>query len=204
MEEVAINTDDQILIEKHPLAPFLPENAKLLMLGSFPPPKHRWSMPFYYPNLQNDMWRIFGLIFFADKNYFVNVAHKTFHEQAIRDFLTEKGIAIYDSAEQIIRLKNNASDQYLQVVQPTDIAGLLARIPLCHYILTTGDKATDTLMSVLPTGTLKPTLQASSTALIEQRQIQLFRLPSSSRAYPLALDKKAQIYADFFREIGLL
>ncbi|MGQ2387720.1 uracil-DNA glycosylase family protein, partial (plasmid) [Acinetobacter ursingii] len=42
-------------IESHPLQPFLPSNAKLLMLGSFPPPKERWKMDFYYPNYQNDM-----------------------------------------------------------------------------------------------------------------------------------------------------
>ncbi|MEE1122607.1 MAG: hypothetical protein UHU06_03520, partial [Acinetobacter pseudolwoffii] len=54
-------------IETHPLPPFLPPNAKLLMLGSFPPPATRWKMNFYYPNYQNDMWRIFGLIFFQNK-----------------------------------------------------------------------------------------------------------------------------------------
>ena len=46
-------------VEAHPLEPFLPANAVLLMLGSFPPQKKRWSMDFFYPNLQNDMWRIF-------------------------------------------------------------------------------------------------------------------------------------------------
>ena len=38
-------------IEEHPLEPFLPVNAKLLMLGSFPPQKKRWSMEFFYPNV---------------------------------------------------------------------------------------------------------------------------------------------------------
>ena len=32
------------MIERHPLKPFLPENAKVLFLGSFPPPKKRWCM----------------------------------------------------------------------------------------------------------------------------------------------------------------
>lgn len=32
--------------ELHPLGFFLPENTRLLMLGSFPPPKARWSMDF--------------------------------------------------------------------------------------------------------------------------------------------------------------
>ena len=64
------------IIETHPLKPFLPENGKLLMLGSFPPPKARWKMNFYYPNYQNDMWRIFGLCFFQDKNHFFNLEEK--------------------------------------------------------------------------------------------------------------------------------
>ena len=33
--------------ERHPLEPFLPENARLLMLGSFPPKRIRWSMEFF-------------------------------------------------------------------------------------------------------------------------------------------------------------
>ena len=62
-----MSIDEISQIETHPLAPFLPVNAKLLMLGSFPPPKERWKMDFYYPNYQNDMWRIFGLIFLIIK-----------------------------------------------------------------------------------------------------------------------------------------
>ena len=41
-------------VERHPLRPFLPENARVLFLGSFPPPRGRWCMDFYYPNFIND------------------------------------------------------------------------------------------------------------------------------------------------------
>ena len=37
-----------------------------------------------------------------------------------------------------------------------------------------------------------------------ERELSLYRLPSSSRAYPLALDKKAEAYKIFFEEIGLV
>ena len=59
------------MIESHPFEPFMPEGARLLMLGTFPPAEKRWSMPFYYPNFTNDMWRIVGLCFFGDKQHFV-------------------------------------------------------------------------------------------------------------------------------------
>ncbi|MDR0235776.1 uracil-DNA glycosylase family protein [Acinetobacter sp.] len=194
----------ELTIETHPLKPFLPQNAKLLMLGSFPPPKERWKMDFYYPNYQNDMWRIFGLIFFENKDYFLELANKNFKEPLIREFLVEKGIAIFDTAYQVIRLKGNASDKFLQIETPTDLSQLLAQIPECKSVMTTGDKATDTLMLSMPQGTEKPQIGQSSKARYLERELNLYRMPSSSRAYPLALDKKAEAYKNLFKEIGLL
>ena len=191
-------------IETHPLKPFLPSNAKLLMLGSFPPPKTRWKMNFYYPNYQNDMWRIFGLIFFENKNYFLDLAHKNFKEQLIRDFLNEKGIAIFDTAYQVIRLTGNASDKFLQIETPTDLKRLLSKIPLCTNIMTTGDKATDTLMLSMPNGTEKPQIGQSIHTQFADREMTVYRMPSSSRAYPLALEKKAEAYRQLFEGIGLI
>ena len=191
-------------IETHPLKPFLPQNAKLLMLGSFPPPKTRWKMDFYYPNYQNDMWRIFGLIFFEDKDYFLDLPNKNFKEQLIRDFLNEKGIAIFDTAYQVIRLTGNASDKFLQIETPTDLTRLLSKIPLCTNIMTTGDKATDTLMLSMPNGTEKPQIGQSIQTQFADREMTLYRMPSSSRAYPLALEKKAEAYRHLFEDIGLI
>ena len=191
-------------IETHPLSPFLPHNAKLLMLGSFPPPQSRWKMDFYYPNYQNDMWRIFGLIFFKDKDYFLDLPNKCFKEQQIRDFLTEIGIAIFDTAYQVKRLQGNASDKFLEIVTATDLSQLLGQIPMCHTIMTTGDKATDTLMQHFPEQIDKPMIGQSVQVNYANRELNLYRLPSSSRAYPLALDKKADAYQQFFQAIGLL
>ena len=115
-------------VEQHPLKPFLPANARLLMLGSFPPQQKRWCMDFYYPNFINDMWRIVGQVFFGDRNHFVDVAAKRFRKEMIVDFLNERGIALYDTATSIRRLQDNASDKYLEVVEPTDVRGLLRQI----------------------------------------------------------------------------
>lgn len=191
-------------IETHPLEPFLPANAKLLMLGSFPPPKSRWKMDFYYPNYQNDMWRIYGLCFFHDKNYFLDLEAKNFHLDKIIDFLNTTGIAISDTAQQVIRLKGNASDKFLQIEKPMDIAALLSDMPLCQSIMTTGDKATDTLMLSMPESAEKPQIGQVTHCYFTKRDLHLYRMPSSSRAYPLALEKKAEAYFNLFKEIGLL
>lgn len=193
-----------IEIETHPLTPFLPGNAKLLMLGSFPPPQNRWKMNFYYPNYQNDMWRIFGLIFFSDKNHFLDLPNKNFKESQIREFLSQIGIGIFDTAYQIKRLQGNASDKFLEIVTPTDLSALLEQIPMCHTIMTTGDKATDTLMQHFPDQPIKPMIGQSVQVNYGNRELSLYRLPSSSRAYPLALEKKADVYKQFFQQIGLV
>ena len=72
-------------VEYHPLRPFLPQNAKVLFLGSFPPQRKRWCMDFYYPNFINDHWRIQGEVFFGDRNHFVDVSAKCFKVDEIVD-----------------------------------------------------------------------------------------------------------------------
>ena len=76
--------------ETHPFEPWLPAHARLLMLGTFPPAPKRWCMPWYYPNFQNDMWRIFGYIFFGDKNHFVEPGQKTWRLDELKEFLAER------------------------------------------------------------------------------------------------------------------
>ena len=189
-------------IEEHPLEPFLPANAKLLMLGSFPPQKKRWSMDFFYPNLQNDMWRIFGLLFFDDKEHFLLPGKKAFNKEYLIEFLTEKGIALYDTATSVRRLQDNASDKYLEVVEPTDIRLLLKQLPQSQAIVTTGQKATDIIRNQIEVD--EPKVGESSPFTFEDHMMRLYRMPSSSRAYPMAIEKKAAAYRFMLSELGLL
>ena len=190
-------------IELHPLPPFLPPRATLLMLGSFPPSRERWSMEFFYPNWQNDMWRILGLIFFDDRSYFEETGRKAFCRERIEQFLTDKGIALSDTVAEAIRQRGNASDQFLKVARPVDLTALLTRLPECRTIVTTGQKATDTLLTLLP-GTAEPPVGGSSPFLWQGRSMRLYRMPSSSRAYPKPLEEKAALYRDMFLQTGHL
>ena len=179
-------------IERHPLEPFLPAHARLLMLGSFPPSKKRWCMDFFYPNYGNDMWRIWGLLCFGDKNHFVDQEARRFRKEAIVSFLTEWGIALYDTACAVVRTKNTASDKDLEIVEQTDLDALLQRIPLCCAIVTTGQKATDVVCARFHVE--QPPVGGSIAFSWHDRPMRLFRMPSSSRAYPLRLEAKAEKY----------
>ena len=194
-------------VEYHPLIPFLPENGKVLFLGSFPPQRKRWCMDFYYPNFINDHWRIEGLVFFGDKNYFIDEKNKTFNLPLIIDFLHEKGIGFFDTSYAIRRLNDNASDKFLEVVESTDIFALIKKMPQLRTIVTTGEKATQTICEHLYIEQLpKVGTFVSVPHLLNEKQesISLYRLPSSSRAYPLSLQKKADAYRKMFETYGLI
>lgn len=179
-------------IESHPLQPFIPEGARLLMLGSFPPARHRWSMDFFYPNFQNDMWRIFGLVFFGDKDHFVDNEARTFRREDIIELLNRKCIALYDTATKVIRTQNTASDKDLEVVTPTDLDSLLKRMPMLEGVVTTGQKATDLFTEHFKIA--QPKVGECVTFEFNGKELRLWRMPSSSRAYPMKVDRKAEIY----------
>lgn len=188
--------------ELHPLQPFLPANARILMLGSFPPKRERWSMEFFYPNFQNDMWRIVGYLASGDKNHFVVPDSKHFDRAKIETFCRERGIAMYDSAIEVIRLKDNASDNFLQVVQEVNLEQLLRMIPACRAIAVTGQKACDTVCAL--TGCTPPLVGESVGFCFADRELKLYRMPSSSRAYPRPVEWKAEFYSAMFRECDIL
>lgn len=199
-------SDDDV--EYHPLKPFLPAGCKVLFLGSFPPQRKRWAkdFSFFYPNYINDHWRIEGLLFFKDKDHFVDVANKTFKLARIVPFLEEKGIGFYDAATAVRRLKDNASDKYLEVVEKTNVTSLLKAVPTCRVIVTTGEKATCTICESLNIKEVPKVGEHISVHSedVPQASLTLYRLPSSSRAYPLALDKKVAAYREMFLYSGIL
>lgn len=186
-------------VEKHPFKPFLPENAKLLMLGTFPPAQKRWSMEFYYPNFINDMWRIMGMCFYNDKSHFVLEQKKSFNLSLIIPFLKEKGIALYDTADEVVRTKNNASDKDLEIVKPSDFDGMLRSIPACKAVITAGQLATTIFCQHYNIS--EPKVGEYSDFIFDNRVIRLYRMPSSSRAYPMKLENKAIYYNKVFQDI---
>ena len=189
-------------VERHPLKPFLPEGSRLLMLGSFPPERRRWSMEFFYPNFNNDMWRIMGLIFHGDRERFVVAGERRFDRTAVEAFCTERGIGLYDTACEVRRLAENASDKFLEVVTPTDIGALLRTVPACRAVAATGEKAAETFAAAV--GCDAPAVGAAVEFGFEGRAMRFYRMPSSSRAYPLSVERKAAVYEGMLRAEGIL
>lgn len=191
-------------IERHPFEPFIYPEVKIMMIGSFPPARSKWNMEFYYPNFQNDMWRIIGLALFDNKDFFLAKDKKSFDLHRLKTTLRNKGIGIADMGYEVIRLKNNASDKFLQIEKPLDVSSFLDQIPLCHTFAAAGEKATETLRLHFSDKIKHPPVGGCVSFNYQNRDFSFFRLPSSSRAYPLALVKKAAIYKQCFIEAGVI
>ena len=168
------------------------------MLGTFPPGEHRWSFDFYYPNPTNDFWRICGLLFLGDRNALYDAEARSFRLDDVKALLAEKGIALNDTARRVRRLRGNASDKFLEIVEPVDLDALLARMPDCRTLATTGEKAAR--VSAGLTSTEVPRMGSFVTSA---SGLDIWRMPSTSRAYPLRLEAKAEYYAALFRHCGI-
>ncbi len=205
-------------IEDHPFEPVLPPDATVMMMGTFPPTEDKWAMRFHYPNFYNDMWRIYGKVFFDDVDYFRVGDEKRFDPKRIRAFMFERGIASCPTVKQAIRETGNASDKNLTVVTPVNLDLILPQVPKVAALFTTGGKATEVLLELLETPPTKSKHPKTNQSIDypyqwhnEQQsenskvnELTLYRLPSTSRAYPLALEKKAAAYKVFFEKMGKL
>ena len=159
-------------------------------------------MDFFYPNRSNMMWEIMGLVFFGDSQRLVDAEHKSFLLEDIKALLNEHGIAIFDTAYAVRRLSGNASDKDLEIVEKTNIPAMLLKIPQCHDIVCTGQKSFSVLTEDY--GVPVPKMGTYNEFTILNRPMRLWRMPSSSRAYPMPLAEKAEYYYKMMKEIGLL
>lgn len=76
---------------------------------------------------------------------------------------------------------------------------VLKEIPECHTVATTGEKAAGVIAEI--TGTEIPKM---GTMLTAADGLEIWRMPSTSRAYPLPVAQKAEYYAQMFRHLGIL
>lgn len=154
-------------------------------------------MPFFYPNKINDFWRMMGIIFFNGNRDALWDSHlKRFDLERIKALLDSEGIALWDTAMAVRRLKDNASDKFLEIVEPIDLAALLASHPTITTVVTTGEKATGVIAA--QAGIDVPAIGKPVECIVGDHRFTLWRMPSTSRAYPLALEKKAEAYRKVF------
>jgi len=171
----------------HPYEPFLPENAALLMVGSFPPlslvekrafgPK---DLSFYYGSSRNQMWRIFERLFQTPllSDYADETRDKTRSLKAIQKSLNEHHIAVCDIIKTCRRSQADSGDQHLVILEAWNIPAFLKKRPSIQKIFFTGGKAEELTLHSFP----------------ELKSFPHERLISSSPRAIGGLEKKIELY----------
>ena len=180
-------------IEIHPFPPFIFPDTETLIMGTFPPQPKRWSMEFYYPNRTNDFWYMMGLIFYGDRFALMQQDGKHFDLSKIKDLLISKQIGLSDTGYKIRRLKDNASDKFLEIIEPVPLKTLIESHPAIKRLCSTGEKAAKVLAELTHTEPPKMGHKVSTPDGLE-----IWRMPSTSRAYPMRLEDKATYYRKMF------
>lgn len=84
------------------------------------------------------------------------------------------------------------------MVEQTDIKAMLRQLPECRTIVTAGQLATTLCAQQM--GVEAPKVGTYVQIDFEGRVLRLYRMPSSSRAYPMAIEKKAAFYQEVFSQ----
>ena len=119
------------MIEKHPFKPFVPENSRVLILGSFPGKESTQSTNendwFYYAK-RNQFWKIIEAVFNQ------NLSSKSSKQEL---FKSQK-IAITDIIESCERRENKNSDENLinRKYNKASISEIIAQNPITKILFT--------------------------------------------------------------------
>jgi G:T/U-mismatch repair DNA glycosylase len=111
--------------------------------------------------------------------------------------------AVVYTAQAVVRHKDTASDKDLEIVEAVDIGEMARALPSLRNVVATGQKAMDAVIKhFLEQGIAipPPAIGACAQFAFHGRGLRLYRMPSSSRAYPLPLERKADIYRAMFED----
>ncbi|MDE6757628.1 MAG: uracil-DNA glycosylase family protein, partial [Muribaculaceae bacterium] len=101
--------------------------------------------------------------------------------EKIKKLLETRHIAMGDTGLEVVRLKGNASDKYLDIIKPIPLAKTLEQMPECIAVATTGEKAARVVAEI--TNTEMPRTGSFIEAEFAGRPLKIYRMHSTSRAY---------------------
>jgi G:T/U-mismatch repair DNA glycosylase len=107
--------------EIHPWNWYCPEDAKTLIIGTFPPTLRNWSFDFFYPNKNNYFWKVMAGIAERELQHLSGTAAV----EERKEILCQLKTGVSDMGKVIRRTAGNSLDQNLEIVEYMDIFHLL-------------------------------------------------------------------------------
>ncbi|GET91362.1 hypothetical protein, unknown function [Leishmania tarentolae] len=153
--------------EDHPIGPVVHADSRILFCGTFPPV--RKSIRFYYPNANNDMWKVLGQVFYDDVDAFYTsadcvsslfsppskqsscrAATRVLDERRIWHFAHSQPVGFFDVCRRVRRRRGTSADDNIEALERTNVLrDVLSCTPHCAGILTTGTLAFTMLLDDL-------------------------------------------------------
>jgi G:T/U-mismatch repair DNA glycosylase len=112
---------DKYEIEEHPFETFVPENAKFLIIGTFPTHSNNHRFNFFYSGKDNLFWSIIEQVFRHTFQH--DTGNKAAEER--KAFLKSEGIGITDMHEKCYRKNGYSTDENLFPIILKDIFAIL-------------------------------------------------------------------------------
>jgi G:T/U-mismatch repair DNA glycosylase len=120
------------LNKPHPFKWYVPENARVLIIGTFPPVESRWGYNFFYPNPRNLFWKIMSDI--AGKPISTNKETAVDERKKVLDTLR---VGVTDMGGVIRRLADNSLDENLELIEHMPILRILDEYPSINRMILT-------------------------------------------------------------------
>lgn len=133
----SILANKEFKIEIHPDWYFNIPEMKVLILGSYPPHLDKWSFPFYYPNKQNNFWKILAAINNAELNYFEGDIAVNERKQLMRNLK----IGVQNMGKVIYRKGKSSLDADIEIKEFQDILAIIKKHPELKKIILSGYSA---------------------------------------------------------------
>ena len=186
--------------ESHPWEPFIPQNADKLILGTFPTTdKYRGAYEFFYPNPNNDFWRVIFEVAGKKLDHF----HQTEPIDARKQILSYLKLGIADIGKKVLRQKDSSKDDHLFPIEYTDIFSLLEMYPTIKKIIITSSSGANSVLSwfhhycIINGHTInipKSKLPITTKLLFNNLEIKIDIISSPSRLSPIKGDKLLEMY----------
>lgn len=175
--------------EDHPIGPVVHADSRVLFCGTFPPV--RKSIRFYYPNANNDMWKVLGHVFYDDADAFYtstygasslfpspsklsgcHAATRALDEARILRFADSQPVGFFDMCRRARRRLGTSADDNIEALERTDVVrDVLSHTPHCAGIITTGTLALTMLLDDLSAhGTFLTSSETPVEAVLKTRQ----------------------------------
>lgn len=116
-----MHNEAKITDRESPISTISARWGKSADAGYFPAKAKQMGDGIFLPKQNKRYVENYGAYFYADRFKFYNAEQRTYRLEEIKAFLTEQHIALYDTATRVRRLKDNASDKFLEIVETIDL-----------------------------------------------------------------------------------